>query len=502
MSEIWNHNSSIEQKHSITATSQLSQLKAVFSVREIYDIINKYQKNHKIDDNDYNNLVWFIDSKYAEKYVELINYIKALFGEELKDKYFEIQLNNNKDKLKSHTYDLIYKYFFENKLDININIFKDELYQTMVKLPKIFANDMLSQSFRKKIEDILSLEEIKQKDQEATKLNKKDIEISNILYQKKLTNENLKKTIYQNIPTDFSDLEKSIYIYIKLCQYLSYDPNYFTNKNLYKNIHEEFENTSKIGSNTNYAICYEFTTIYSEMLKDMGKEVSVTTKLDMDETDKGEFIFTNYADSHANLKYVVDNIIVSADATLSILNGDLINAKMQNKLNGLQCLNVEPEAKKQFDDALNKVYNNLKLPNSLFKKYHDDVVNKPLVDKLKILFDDISDKNFSATDFVSYITNIKHELFTTNELDWNLKINYIGKNNNHNQYPVVLFLVNTNDIKNAQEDTVQYLYDPLDKKITKMTKEELEKMFSEGKLFFIDEQLKIPNIDFQKNHRL
>ena len=142
------------------------------------------------------------------------------------------------------------------------------------------------------------------------------------------------------------------------------------------------------------------------------------------------------------------------------------------------------------------------MPNSLFKKYHDDVVNKPLVDKLKILFDDISDKNFSATDFVSYITNIKHELFTTNELDWNLKINYIGKNNNHNQYPVVLFSVNTNDIKNAQEDTVQYLYDPLDKKITKMTKEELEKMFSEGKLFFIDEQLKIPNIDFPQNHRL
>ena len=41
---------------------------------------------------------------------------------------------------------------------------------------------MLSQSFRKKIEDILSLEEIKQKDQEATLLNKKNIEISNIMY--------------------------------------------------------------------------------------------------------------------------------------------------------------------------------------------------------------------------------------------------------------------------------------------------------------------------------
>ena len=109
--------------------------------------------------------------------------------------------------------------------------------------------------------------------------------------------------------------------------------------------------------------------------------------------------------------------------------------------------------------ALNKVYNGLKVKNTIFKKYGKDVKEKPLVEKLKMLFNDISDSNFNSTDFISYIANIKHELFTNNELDWNLKINFIGKKDEEDQYPVALFSVNTNDIKNVKENTVQYLYD-------------------------------------------
>ncbi len=117
-----------------------------------------------------------------------------------------------------------------------------------------------------------------------------------------------------------------------------------------------------------------------------------------------------------------------------------------------------------------------------------------------MLFDDINDTNFNSTDFISYIANIKHDLFTDNELDWNLKISFIGKNSEDNQYPVALFSVNTNDIKNAKEDTVQYLYDSHEKSVSKVEKEELEKMFIDGTLFFVDEKMNIPNVNISQNN--
>lgn len=232
----------------------------------------------------------------------------------------------------------------------------------------------------------------------------------------------------------------------------------------------------------------------------MGLNVVSTTSLDLDIDENDKPIYTSFADKHSNLQYSVDGIIIFADFTTSVLGGDIINAKMNNQLNGLKCLSVEQNKKDEFNNALNKVYNGLKIENTIFKKYGKDVKEKPLVEKLKMLFDDISNTNFNSTDFVSYIANIKHELFTDNELDWNLKISFIGKNSEDNQYPVALFSVNTNDIKNVKEDTIQYLYDSHEKSVSKVEKEELEKMFIDGTLFFVDEKMNIPNINTSQNN--
>ena len=46
------------------------------------------------------------------------------------------------------------------------------------------------------------------------------------------------------------------------------------------------------------------------------------------------------------------------------------------------------------------------------------------------------------------------------------------------------------------------MYDPIDKKVSKIEKEELERMFRDGDLFFIDRILNIPNIDLSNNKSL
>ena len=190
--------------------------------------------------------------------------------------------------------------------------------------------------------------------------------------------------------------------------------------------------------------------------------------------------------------------MILADSTVSVLGGDLINAKMNNPLNGLQCLSVEPSKKMEFANALNKVYNALKHESTNFKKYDNTTKEKTLIERIRILFNDITDSNFQSVDFISYMTSIKHELFSDDELKWNLNISYLGKNYNNIQYPVVLFSINTNDILNVPEDTVQYLYDPNEKLILKMEKEEIENMFYNGELFFIDGKINIPNIKISK----
>lgn len=503
MSEIWNNDSSIEEKHSTSKTPQLNQFKTYFNIRDIYTIIKKYQSNGKIEENDYHNLCWFIDSEFAEQYNELTVYVKELFGDILKDEYFKIKLNNNKDKIQDYKYKVISKYLLESEIENdNVELLKDYLYEMMQKIPELFNSDMISDKYKKKIEYILPANEIQKRDIEEASLNKEhsNVELTDNLYQKQLLNQIFKDEILKNMPQDYSDLEKSIYIYIKLCQSLSYDPNYYANNEKYKEEHQNFENISKIGAEKNNVICYEFVTIYSEMLKDMGINVAATTSLAMDVDEEDKIIYSGFVDNHSNLKYSVDDMVISADSTTSVLGGDIINAKINNRLNGLQCLSVDQSKKEKFNNALNKVYSKLKIENSIFTKYGKDIKEKPLVEKLKILFNDISEVDFNATDFISYITNIKHEIFTDQELDWNLKISYIGRNSGDNQYPVALFSINTNDIKNVKEDTVQYLYDTSVKNIYKLEKEELEKMFSDGELFYIDGNIEIPNIRTSQNN--
>ena len=59
---------------------------------------------------------------------------------------------------------------------------------------------------------------------------------------------------------------------------------------------------------------------------------------------------------------------------------------------------------------------------------------------------------------------------------------------------MALFSVNTNDIKNVQIDTIQYLYDSSKKNLIKVDKDTIEEMFKNGELFS-NENINIPNVN-------
>ena len=495
MSEVWNKDSVIEERESKIRTPQLNQLSQSFSISDIYEIIRKKQYKGKIDDHDYKILCFFIDSKYAVQFKDLVVYVKEYFGDELKNRYFRLGLARIK-KTDPYIYKTIYDYLINGLESSNIITLKNCLYKLMIIIPKIFKEDMLSKEYKEKIEKVLSKEEIIEKDNESSIIQSNKFEDS--FYQKRLLNEDFKNKITKGMPNDYTNLEKSIYIYVRLCQLLSYDPKYYTDKNRFIKVHEDFDNYSEISIEKNDVICYEFAAIYFELLKDLGIDVKTTIDFDFEEDESGRLIVQGFNDKHAYVKYAIDGIYIKADSTISVLQGDLINAKMNRPLTGLKCLSVDQDKKDMFNRALNKVYEGLKSSNTVFKQYGEDIKEKPLTERLKELFDDITDSEFNPTDFISYIASIKHELFTDYELGWNLRINFIGKKVGDNEYPVVLFSVNTNNIKNVKEDTVQYLYDPYDKKVRKMEKQELEELFQSGNLFLFEDYTRIPNVSITK----
>lgn len=381
--------------------------------------------------------------------------------------------------------------FINSLFSGNLSLSQKEVAYVMLSENNSFMEDKLIDD---KVKD--TLRNNITKEYIDTKLNNYVNRKDNPLSGKQLMNDELKNEIISSIPSDYTKLEQCIYLYIKLCQTLSYDSSYYVNSKQFAQLHEEFSNLQAITSQNPNAICYEFVTLYSELLENIGIKSNVSTAFwyEVDENDK--FYASSFRDNHASLDYNVDNIIISADSTNSVLNGDLINAKMGNRLNGLKCKNINEVDKLVFESALENVYSKFENNNDL-KRYTDEVVELPLNERLKQLFNDITNIDVQGVDFISYITNLKHKYFSKDELQWNISINYVGKNDGTDQYPVVIFSINTNDIINVPEDTVQYLYDTKSHQLTKYDNQELKELFN-SELFKLEETKDIPGISNNK----
>lgn len=485
MSEIWNNNSKIEEKYSIQSTPQIDQLKTRFNMRDFDEVLKKLYNKQKIDESDFMIIKEFLSGDYKEKYKGKYDALVEYASEELKKEY---TINKIKElKVKNADDDFINSLFSGNLLPYQ----KDIAYVMLSENNSFMEDKLIDDKVKDTLRNNITKEFI---DEELN--NYVNREKYNPLSGKELMNEQLKNEILSSIPSDYTKLEQSIYLYIKLCQTLSYDNSYYVNSKQTLQMHEEFSNLKKITNQNPNAVCYEFVTLYSELLEKIGIKSNVSTSFyyQVDENDK--FTADSFRDNHAILNYNVDNVIISADSTNSILNGDLINAKMGNRLNGLKCKNINEADKHVFESALEKVYSKFEKNNDL-KIYNDEVIKLPLTERLKQLFNDITNIDVQGVDFISYITNIKHKYFSQDELQWNVSINYVGKIDGIDQYPVVIFSINTNDIINVPEDTVQYLYDTKTHQLTKYDNQELKELFN-SELFKLEETKKIPGISNNK----
>ena len=152
--------------------------------------------------------------------------------------------------------------------------------------------------------------------------------------------------ILDGIDTYKTDIEKAIYVYIKLCKTLCYDPEFYAENesdeiNL---LHTDPKTIEHVSLDRPNIVCYEFNAIYAQFLKTLGINYAIKAKNKL------------YAHGHASLIFRADDYIVGADSLTSIIASDLLNAKIGDTLNGISCQNKNSVMKNKFNNMVQSIY--------------------------------------------------------------------------------------------------------------------------------------------------
>ncbi len=282
-----------------------------------------------------------------------------------------------------------------------------------------------------------------------------------------ILNPELENEIYKDIPSNYNILEKSIYIYLKLCSILDYDDEEFLNhpytfnEAYYKNI----SNLTKVTPINNKVICYTFNAIYAKFLTNLGLKVNIKA------------LYTDtLSDTHSSLEYNVDNFMISADSTKSILKGDINNININNKLNGIISINENKNTKNSFNKILNDVYENFKAKelekNNFFTKLLDEYQNNddineeiPFDEKLRILFKALNTTTLKGLKAIRYSEKLCSILFDLKDFKYHINAVIIQNNNptNDNSFKMASYVFAVNYIELDPfnpHNNIYYIYNP------------------------------------------
>ena len=235
-------------------------------------------------------------------------------------------------------------------------------------------------------------------------------------------NNQLKNKILNSVPSDFSKLEKAIYIYERLSQILSYDPFYY----IENQGHSEVRSIEEYSDENNKIVCYEFAYILADLLREIGVEYIYERN-----PRDGKF-----SRSHANLEFLVDDLVLFADSTTSVLEGDLTRIKFDDQVSGIRCQLFDKEKQEMFKKAKARVTEHLKAEEMLADLELADLEEKKgkiEIERMKEFVKRIFTSDLDNIDLVAYANEVKKrldleeyvytEVYTTEEVNGKI---YLG----------------------------------------------------------------------------
>ena len=455
-------------------------------------------------------------SSIRERYNEFMDFVSY-------DKYREKIMNNQYNIVIDNCLYKIPVMEIMNFMDLS-----DEKIDTIMRNEQYYNNIPIQQflyavSRFYKDNDILNRYEIsddvKRKLETIESSKVVDIQMTNqytytddILLERIHVDEKLEKEILKDLPSDYSNLEKAIYVYIKMCKLFTYDDEYFAVNQVGElaKKHKRIENVSNISLSNNKIVCYEFNAIYSYILHKLGinyKHFVVTNKgeLEFDED------MHNYSGGHSFLRFRCDKYLVKADSVTLILQGDFMQAKLNQPLVGLVCENVNEQSKEEFSKIMSKVYKDIaeKEPkmsqNEVEKKESFEDIISQFIDKTRIRPIEIKEKvdilisKINSTkmtgriDAYSYLLQLRKILFNSQEQEENVKVSIL-RNSSENSARALAIISTIIPDESGKMVINRYIFKPGSELIS-VTRDDLQSLFDKGKMEYIKESHpKIPGI--------
>lgn len=329
-------------------------------------------------------------------------------------------------------------------------------------------------------------------------------------YQNIQIDSSLEQSILAGMPENATDLEKAIYIYIKMCKTLTYDEEYYAvnQKGIATEKHKSTDYVSTITLENNKVVCFEFNLIYSKLLNQLGIHFS---------SDYKGMVGEAYGAGHANLEFRSAKFLVSADSVTSILRGDIMQAKLNQPLIGLKCINRNQQTQQEFKDSLSKMYQLIAQQDKSISKNHqvehiqtlDELLEEyspvtqniqdiDLNERLSILINKVNSTKMIGIDSLSYVLQLRKILFTEEQRKNNIGVTIVRNNEPFEEGRVAMasaiFTLNAKSFEEHPAQNIYYYFNP-NHELTAISKEELQAKFNDGKLDYVEkDDPRIPGI--------
>lgn len=298
--------------------------------------------------------------------------------------------------------------------------------------------------------------------------------------------EELLTYLNEGIDKTYSNLEKVIYYYIKLCEALTYDENYFSSEAAsILSIHESTDNINSLSLNNNQVVKYDFMVVFASILSSLQIAYTLDQNLMAGIPSSGPMLTFRYGE------YLVSLNTISVPS-----QSDLVNVKINDEVINLVCTNKNETTKKKFKELTNRIYediNNKREKDKTFKEalefYKNTYVDKSvsIQERIYVLLLEITRSNLKGIDAIGYEKKLIDNLFGDSN---KVVVSYLCKETRNNYLtPVTIISINDNN---------GYIYFMVDhdapSSVTKVTQTELTNILGLGGIYYVDDQ-KIPGIN-------
>lgn len=321
------------------------------------------------------------------------------------------------------------------------------------------------------------------------------LETKDTLYKEIELDKNFHDYIMSGMPEEATDIEKAVFVYLKMCRTLSYDEEFYA-RNQPADMHSSIDLVQHINLDNKDVVCYEFNLMYAKFLDELGIKFA---------SDYTNVVGEEYGSGHAKLTYRCGKFLVEADSVTSILDGDMVNVKLNRPLQGLKLLNKFYGTRNEFGEIVSRMYELVAqndkthyIPSmeELLEEYHQKTDNiRPVSfdEKIGILANRLNTVDFSGIDGYGYALALNKSLFDSDEKESKCRCTIVRNNLGSRVRPIAIYTINKMDFEMNPEENIYYYFTP-GRGLSLTTQAEIQGRFDRGELTYVNSDKNVPKI--------